>query len=266
MGAGFNDRLAVQDVGLMPFVSPTNGKLYRVVSGTWNTSALSSAILGTYVYQTGTTTGVGIEIDFRGQVFGLVALKSSSSGIVDLYIDGTVAVSGIDLYAASDMNSQLVALLTNLTPGQHTAKIVMIGKNASSSGYSVYLEAALVESTNVCITGLAQSLVSINTVVNTQASTNYNATGFWNAAAVAAGGVSTSVSMGGARVRVLVNVSAATDITVQHSANNSVWYDGETISFTAAGTKTIVVDCSLFVRLKSSAAATITAGYIYLRG
>lgn len=271
MGAGFNDRLATQDLGLMPFLANDGSNVrYRLVAGTWNRTVNTAYLLGTLVYYAGSTLGDGIEIDFYGSTFGRIAMKTSNSGIVDLYIDGTVAVSGIDLYAAIQQNSQLVALLTNLTPGKHTAKILLAGKNVSSSAYNVYLEATLVESINVCITGCPLQPVNVMGwsagTLTTQPSRASSNTAFWNAAAVAAGGVSVAVGYVDGRIRILVNVSAATDITVQHSADNTNWYDGEVLSFTAAGTKTLVVDCCYYVRLKSSAAATITADYIYLKG
>lgn len=89
-----------------------------------------------------------------------------------------------------------------------------------------------------------------------------SATAFWNAAAATANSTSTAVNVSTSKIRVLVSTDAATTITVQHSANGTAWYDGEQIVFSAAGTKTAVVEAVGHVRLHTSAAATLTAGYI----
>jgi hypothetical protein len=94
---------------------------------------------------------------------------------------------------------------------------------------------------------------------------NWLSTGFWNAVAVAAGGLSAQVDTNGARIRVLVDVSGATDITIMHSAGGN-YFDDVVLQFTGAGAKTVVVDCAKFVKLRSSNAVTITAGCIYIRG
>ncbi len=271
MGAGFNDALTI-NTGLVvgwPFSDRMAGNRYRAVSGSWNSGTGGvSDVLGTYTYNTSPAIGNAIEIDFPGTFVFLLARKGSTSGIISVYIDDILVESNIDLYSSTVKYDQVVFSKGGLSPTSHTLKITVTGKNASSSNYYVYLGALMVDATMT--TGwlpLTRSYIEgSSTTLTVRVDPSASTTGFWNNVAVPAGGTSTTVSTSGARLRVLVNSSAATDITVQHSINSSAWYDGEVISFTGPGTKTLVVDCCYYVRLMSSQAATITAGYVYIRG
>jgi hypothetical protein len=83
----------------------------------------------------------------------------------------------------------------------------------------------------------------------------------WNAAAVGAGGTSASVDCQNTPfVSAFGNASAATTITVQYSQNDVDYYDGPNQVLGGAGNFRIDATVGArYVRLKSSAAATITA-------
>lgn len=277
MGAGFNDRL-VTDAGAMvamPFVAGMGTlRLYEAITGTWTADATYLyGLFDSRIYNSSGAVNDSVRIVFQGTKVVLMASKNTASGIISVYIDDVLRASGIDLYTnVGPYSMQRVFALENLPPGQHVLKVVVTGKNPSSSGYGAYLEGLLVEAAanpawipgKTFVTGTID--IGTAPTITVSRATLTNGVGFWNNVAVSAGGTSTAVNTQGSRLRLLVNSSAATEITVQHSVNNSTWYDGEVISFTSAGTKTLVVDCCYYVRLKSSQAATITAGYIYLRG
>ncbi len=83
----------------------------------------------------------------------------------------------------------------------------------------------------------------------------------WDAVAVAANGTSASLDVTNAPfVSAFGNASAATTITLQYSQDGTNWYDGPTVTLGAAGNFRIDATVGATnVRLKSSAAATITA-------
>ena len=71
--------------------------------------------------------------------FILLGITNSSSGIVDLYVDGVLVGSGIDLYSAStayNVNS-IVNNVSVIGNGYHLIEWVVNGKNGSSSDYQV---------------------------------------------------------------------------------------------------------------------------------
>ena len=82
----------------------------------------------------------------------------------------------------------------------------------------------------------------------------------WSAASVSANGTSTAIDMGQAAViSAFGNTSATTTITVQFSQDNTNFYDSAT-TVVANGNFGITFNHGArYVRLKSSAAATITA-------
>lgn len=83
----------------------------------------------------------------------------------------------------------------------------------------------------------------------------------WNAAAVLAAGTSTSVDCQYASsISIFGNASAATTITVQYSQDNTNFYDDTIDTISANGNFAFNLTAGArYVRLKSSAAATITA-------
>lgn len=68
----------------------------------------------------------------------IILSKTNTRGIVNLYINGDLEVSNIDLYASSPTTYQLILTPTStLRSGEYnTLSIVVTGKNTSSSGYS----------------------------------------------------------------------------------------------------------------------------------
>ena len=84
----------------------------------------------------------------------------------------------------------------------------------------------------------------------------------WNAAAVAAAGVSATIDTGGlANVAVFGSASAATTIGVNVSADGANWYpSSNSEALSAAGDFYLQFACGArYIQLTSSAAATITA-------
>lgn len=82
----------------------------------------------------------------------------------------------------------------------------------------------------------------------------------WNAAAVGAAGTSAAVDVSRTPfVSAFGNASAATTVTLQYSMDGVNFYDGPAQTLGAAGNFRIDATCAAaWVRLKSSAAATIT--------
>lgn len=84
----------------------------------------------------------------------------------------------------------------------------------------------------------------------------------WSAAAVAIAGTSTSLDASYAsNIAIFGNTSAATTFTVQYSQDNTNWYDSD-ITLVVAGAGNFAKTFqsgARYLRLKSSAAATITA-------
>ena len=84
----------------------------------------------------------------------------------------------------------------------------------------------------------------------------------WNATAVAAGGTSAALdTQSTGTVSAFGNANAATTITLQVSQNNTNWYDtSHTQALAGSGDFALTATIGArYVRLKSSAAATITA-------
>lgn len=82
----------------------------------------------------------------------------------------------------------------------------------------------------------------------------------WNAVAVGVGGTSAEIDVQHAAfISAFGNASAATTITLQYSQDKTNWYDGPNQVLSAAGDFRIdATTGARYVRLKSSAAATIT--------
>jgi chitodextrinase len=72
---------------------------------------------------------------------GLWGVKASGGGIANLYInDGTSPIGSFDFYAASQTNDYTAYNIRNLAAGIHKVKLEITEKNASSSGYYMYLK------------------------------------------------------------------------------------------------------------------------------
>jgi len=86
----------------------------------------------------------------------------------------------------------------------------------------------------------------------------------WDGAAVSAGGTSPSADMSNYNtVGVMISVNAATTITIQVSDDGAMWFDHDELIFNDAGSKAQdIMGGAKYYRLKSSAAATITAAFV----
>ncbi len=72
--------------------------------------------------------------------FSVLGIPSSNRGIIDWYIDGVLAVSQQDWYAAAaNFNTPKTASVTVSSSGYHVLKGVVNGKNASASSYCMVL-------------------------------------------------------------------------------------------------------------------------------
>ena|GEM_PF-2903506 len=104
-------------------------------SGVWNDVSDNQSYNGTE--RLSGTTGDHFEYIFNGPVVKWIGPKGPQYGKANVYIDGIVAASGIDLYAPSKTNNQeLFATVTGT--GSHTLKVEVAGeKNANSSGFAI---------------------------------------------------------------------------------------------------------------------------------
>lgn len=253
---------------MWPVIFNGNRRHYALV-GSWTNTTHSASPY--YVTSVANALNASTKIRFRGTVFGMVVDGKTNNGIVTVTIDGINPVA-VDLYNAVSTTNNYHSVLTHtdLADTEHEATLEITGKNASSSDYTFNWFAMLVDETNGEFAAqivIAPSTTTIQGSINVTgtATTTSSSVGFWSNSSVSPAGVSSSVnSLNGSsgRLRVSVNVSAATTITVQYSFNNSAWYDGETIEFVGSGTHSLLVSPNYgYVRLKSSAAAVITAGY-----
>lgn len=113
--------------------------MMSIVSTSFNTSTtwVSAVCMNTYV-QSG-----AVAFDFFGDHIGIYYTASPTSGILDVYVDGTKKIS-LDAYSATT-TSRNKALIEGLGSGKHTLRIDATGKkNANSTGYSVTVEGYLV--------------------------------------------------------------------------------------------------------------------------
>ncbi|RED57966.1 beta-galactosidase [Cohnella phaseoli] len=86
--------------------------------------------------------GASVEFSFNGDRIEWIGSKGTDHGKADVYIDGLLEASGVDLYAGQKQYQQVLYAKDNLTDGEHTIKIVATGqKNALSSDAFVNLDA-----------------------------------------------------------------------------------------------------------------------------
>ncbi|MDX3520599.1 RICIN domain-containing protein [Streptomyces scabiei] len=82
------------------------------------------------------------EYSFTGTGIRYLSMKQPNMGKVDVYLDGTLAQSGIDAYASTVTKQVPLFERTDLAAGPHTIRIVCTGtKNASSSNTVCALDA-----------------------------------------------------------------------------------------------------------------------------
>jgi subtilisin family serine protease len=136
-------------------------------TGNWSISNDSRASGGTISLAKGTAVA---EYTFTGSGFRWIALKYSSYGIVDVYIDGQ-KVNSVDLYSGNVSFQQVVYENLNLSSGVHTLKLVNTGtKNPASTGTFMNIDAFEFVQTN--LTEPTISIIEDN-------DSNINFTGTW---------------------------------------------------------------------------------------
>ncbi|MFE9450210.1 RICIN domain-containing protein [Streptomyces sp. NPDC006739] len=87
-------------------------------------------------------TGDYVQYSFTGSGVRYLSMKQPNMGKVDVYIDGTLAQSGIDAYASTVTEQVPLFEETDLPAGPHTIKVVCAGtKNAASSNTVCALDA-----------------------------------------------------------------------------------------------------------------------------
>ncbi|MFF3916466.1 RICIN domain-containing protein [Streptomyces sp. NPDC001852] len=83
-----------------------------------------------------------VQYSFTGSGVRYLSMKQPNMGKVDVYIDGTLAQSGIDAYASTVTKQVLLFEKTDLAAGPHTIKVVCTGtKNTASSNTVCALDA-----------------------------------------------------------------------------------------------------------------------------
>ncbi|GGD72523.1 discoidin domain-containing protein [Paenibacillus nasutitermitis] len=109
-------------------------------SGSWSSSAYDGYYNSDY--HASNTANDYAQYTFTGTSISWVGPRGINEGKADVYIDGVLDTSAIDLYASSGQLQQVLYTKTGLSPGSHTIKVVVRSdKNPSSSGYYVLVDA-----------------------------------------------------------------------------------------------------------------------------
>jgi len=100
------------------------------------------------VHETSAANGDAIQAQFSiaagTYTISILGFQGTAYGILDIYIDGSVVISGQDWYGGGGFNTIQSAGSIVLSAGVHTFKIVVNGKNGSSSGYLFDLTRVLI--------------------------------------------------------------------------------------------------------------------------
>lgn len=108
-------------------------------SGTW-TDWTDTSDYGSTEKNSNTTSNYA-QLAFTGTAVQWMGAKYNSYGKANVYIDGVLKASGIDLYSATKQYQQVLYQISGLSSGAHTIKVEVAGtKNASSSGYYVDID------------------------------------------------------------------------------------------------------------------------------
>jgi IPT/TIG domain len=124
-------------------------------SGTWSTISTTSASGSSY--KRSYTAGAYVLIPFNGTRLDWVALKSTSQGKADVYVDGvqvTDPLAPLDLYGATAYQKTVFST-GDLPAGYHTVKIQR--STLSATGKYINLDAAVVYGTLTAKTLLQQT-------------------------------------------------------------------------------------------------------------
>lgn len=103
-------------------------------SGNWNRDSTTSASGGNISYIN--ELNASAEFSFSGTGIRWIALKHTSYGAVDVYIDGQ-KVDQINLYSSSTKWQQVVYENLNLSDGSHTIKLVNKGKRINLDAFEI---------------------------------------------------------------------------------------------------------------------------------
>lgn len=99
-------------------------------SGSWGTFPNSGTWGGTDAV--GLAAGASVTIPFTGSRAVVIAVKDKNLGMMDVYLDGEL-MQTVDLYASGKTAGQAVYDTGDLTPGEHTLRIVTTGEQAEQS-------------------------------------------------------------------------------------------------------------------------------------
>jgi hypothetical protein len=109
-----------------------------VYSGPVTQVSSTGAFLGTLTQLTG--TGSQASLTFTGRRAGLVASTNGSSGIANVYLDGTL-VAAVNLYARRARNLVVVWTSSALELGTHTVVVAWTGtRSTTSTGTAISLD------------------------------------------------------------------------------------------------------------------------------
>ena len=129
-----------EQLTLIPLVPTSVGQ------GTWSPSPFTGGVvpLNLVFYNSSNADGdnVSFKVEVKAGTYTLyvVDAKGPSMAKIDVYVDATKVISASDRYFASSLIPYfMTASSLSLTAGEHTIKIQINGKNASSSGYYAHL-------------------------------------------------------------------------------------------------------------------------------
>ncbi len=108
----------------------------------WHSIERAQSYNGTITYTN--TANASAEYAFEGTGVKLYTQTGPGAGIFDVYIDD-VLQTNFDSYSSTGAHQVLAFDRQDLSPGEHTLKVVASGtKNASASGYNVHLDKIVV--------------------------------------------------------------------------------------------------------------------------
>lgn len=111
-----------------PIISTTDYPIYAF--GEWTLSANNNYT--TQQQYSNDLPGSFLNLNFSGTNISVLATKNSSSGQVEIYLDGTLKQT-VDLYSASNLYKQVIYSVTGLTDAPHVVSLVLLASSNSSS-------------------------------------------------------------------------------------------------------------------------------------
>ena len=128
-------------------------------SGTWASYTSASAFSGSYMRSS--TAGAYVLIVFKGTRLDWIAMKGTSTGIADVYVDGSATKAAtVDLRATSASYQQNVWTSGPLANGYHTVKIVR--SPSSATGKYLTIDAIDIAGTLVSTTPSSATRIEEN--------------------------------------------------------------------------------------------------------